>query len=393
MHDPSLDKLARVLVEYSTYVQPGEIVRISGSPTALPLLEAIYERVLLAGAHPMLRCTPDSVSDILFESANNEQLQYVNPILTHEVESIDVSIGLWAESNTKAMSRVDPKKQSMVSAARQPIMKIFMARAAKEKGDSDKLKWCGSLFPTLASAQDAEMSLRQYEQFVFAAGHLDKDDPVARWRSIEERQQKVVDYLTGKKQVRFQAPNGTDLTVDVGGMHWINCCGHENFPDGEVFTGPNLDAPSGGVNGIARYSFPAVHHGREVHDIELQFEKGQAVQAKASKNEDFLKEMLDQDAGARRLGEIAIGTNYQIQQYTKNTLFDEKIGGTFHAALGAGYPETGNRNESGLHWDMVCDLRPREIGDQQRGGTISVDGEVISENGRFVFEGWPGPDD
>jgi aminopeptidase len=165
-------------------------------------------------------------------------------------------------------------------------------------------------------------------------------------------------------------------------MRWINCAGESNFPDGEVFTGPNLEAADGGVNGVVRYSFPAVHHGREVHDIQLTFEKGRVVDAKASKNLDFLLQMLDQDEGARRVGEIAIGTNYNITRYSKNTLFDEKIGGTFHAAVGAGYPETGNANESGLHWDMVCDLR--------EGGTITVDGEVISRDGRFVFPGWPG---
>ena len=149
-----------------------------------------------------------------------------------------------------------------------------------------------------------------------------------------------------------------------------------------MFTGPNLNAPDGGVNGVVKYSFPAVHHGREVHDIVLRFDRGKVVEAHASKNLDFLMKMLDQDEGARFMGEIAIGTNYQIQEYTKNTLFDEKIGGTFHAAVGAGYPETGNANESGLHWDMVCDLRP--------GGTITVDGQVISKDGKFLFPDWPG---
>jgi aminopeptidase len=259
-----------------------------------------------------------------------------------------------------------------------------MERAGKDKGDPQKLTWTGTLFPTQASAQDAEMGLYDYQNFVFNAGHLDKEDPVAVWKSIEVKQQKVVDYLNGKKQVHFQADNGTDLTVTVDGMTWINCCGKENFPDGEVFTGPNLNAPDGGVNGVVNYHFPAVHHGREVEGIELTFEKGRVVDAKASKNLDFLIQMLDMDAGARSLGEIAVGTNYNVQQYTKNTLFDEKIGGTFHAAVGAGYPESGNSNESGLHWDMVCDLR--------QGGTITVDGEVISKNGKFVFDGWPGND-
>ena len=377
MRDPRLEKLARVLVEYSTGVKPKQLVRLTGDPVATPLLEALYEACLRAGAYPYVKCSPDSLSDLFYEYASEDQLKYVSPLAIDEISKIDVSIGLWAENNTKSLSRVDPKKQGAASAARVPVMDIFMNRAAK--GD---LKWCGTQFPTLASAQDAEMSLRQYEDFVFGAGHLDKADPVAVWREIEKRQQKVVDYLNGKKQVRFQTANGTDLTVTVDGMKWINCCGHENFPDGEVFTGPNLDAPDGGVNGVVRYSFPAVHHGREVHGIELTFEKGKVVKAKAERNEEFLLAMLDQDERARYLGEIAIGTNYSITQYSKNTLFDEKIGGTFHAAVGAGYPETGNRNKSGLHWDMVCDLRT--------GGTITVDGEVISRDGKFVFPGWPG---
>jgi aminopeptidase len=377
MPDPRLDQLARVITEYSVGVKPGQLVRIQGEPIATPFVEVLYEACLRAGAHPYVRLSPDALSEIFYEVASEEQLKHVSPIARYEIETIDVSIGLWAETNTKALSRIDAKRQSIASSARKEIMSIFMQRAAKKQ-----LHWCGTLFPTLASAQDAEMSLRQYEDFVFGAGHLDKPDPVAVWRDIEQCQQRVVDYLNGRKQVHFQAANGTDLTVNVDAMTWINCCGHENFPDGEVFTGPNLGADDGGVNGVVRYSFPAVHHGREVHDIELTFEKGKVVKARASKNEDFLKEMLDQDEGASRLGEIAIGTNYNITEYSKNTLFDEKIGGTFHAAVGAGYPETGNSNESGLHWDMVCDLRT--------GGTITVDGEVISRDGRFVFPGWPG---
>lgn len=382
MRDSRLDKLAKVIVEYSTGIKPGQLVRITGEPVALPLLEAIYEACLKAGANPFLKCVPDTLAEMFYQHANDDQLKFVNPVALYEIEKIDVSISLWAETNTKSLSRVDPKRQGMASAARKPIFKVFMERAGKAKGDPGKLNWCGTLYPTLASAQDAEMSLRQYEDFVFNAGHLDKADPVAEWRRIEAQQQKVVDYLQGKKELHFKTANGTDLRVNVEGSTWINCAGHENFPDGEVFTGPNLKAKDGGVNGIVRYSFPAVHNGREVHDIELTFEKGRVVKAKASKNEDFLKEMLAMDEGASNLGEIAVGTNYNIKEYSKNTLFDEKIGGTFHAAVGAGYPESGNTNESGLHWDMVCDLR--------KGGTISIDGEVFSRDGKFVFEGWPG---
>lgn len=383
MRDPRLDKLADVIVRYSTGVKKGQLVRLTGEPVSIPLIEAIYEACIKAGAHVQVKCVPDSLAGLFYEHADEEQLKYVSPLALHEVKTIDVSIGLWAETNTKAMSKVDPRKQAITSSARKPIFKVFMDRAAK-----GSLHWCGTLFPTQASAQDAEMSLRDYEDFVFKAGLLHKSDPVAEWKKVQAQQQKVVDYLTGKKEIHFITPRGTDLRVDVSGMTWINCCGHENFPDGEVFTGPNLKGKSGGVNGVVRYSFPAVHHGREVHDIELHFEKGRVVKASASKNEDFLMKMLDLDKGARGMGEIAIGTNYNIQRYSKNTLFDEKIGGTFHAAVGAGYPETGNSNVSGLHWDMVCDLRPRKDG--TGGGEIRVDGQVISRDGKFVFKGWPG---
>ena len=297
-------------------------------------------------------------------------LRYINPLSAREIETIDATIGIWADENTKSLTRVDPKKQAAVSQARRPIMKRFLERAAL-KG-KDKLRWTGTQFPCQSAAQDAERSLAEYEDFVYTAGLLDAPDPAALWRKFSDRQKKVADYLNKCREVRFRTPQGTDLTLGVRGRRWISCDGHENFPDGEVFTGPIEDA----TEGVVFYSFPAVHGGREAHDIRLKFKAGKVVDASASKGEDFLIQMLDQDKGARILGEIAIGTNYAIQEYTKNTLFDEKIGGTFHAAVGAAYPETGAKNDSGLHWDMVCDLR--------QGGTIEADGKVISRNGRFL---------
>ena len=201
---------------------------------------------------------------------------------------------------------------------------------------------------------------------------MDRADPVAAWKEIEVRQQKVVDLLNGKKRLHLQAANGTDLRMSIEGRTWINCCGKENFPDGEVFTGPVEDS----VEGTIVYSFPAVHMGHECDGVQFRFEKGKVVEASARSGEEFLLKMLDQDAGARFVGEFAIGTNYGITQYTKNTLFDEKIGGTVHLAVGASYPETGGKNESGLHWDMVCDLR--------NGGQITVDDEVIYRDGKFT---------
>jgi aminopeptidase len=251
-------------------------------------------------------------------------------------------------------------------------MEIFLRRAAEKQ-----LRWSGTQFPTQAAAQDAEMSLGEYEDFVFGAGLLDRADPVAAWKAVSERQQRLVDFLNGKAEYHVVAGNGTDVRMSVAGRKWINCDGHENFPDGEVFTGPVLDS----VNGVIQFSLPAVHHGREVQDARLVFKNGKVVEASASKGEDFLISMLDTDGGSRFLGECAIGTNYQIKNYTRNTLFDEKIGGTVHFAVGAGYPETGNTNQSGLHWDMVVDLR--------KGGFVEIDGVKINVDGKFTREGFP----
>ncbi|QDU72266.1 aminopeptidase [Mucisphaera calidilacus] len=396
MRDPRIEKLAEVLVDYSTEVRAKQIVRITSDPVAMPLVEAVYERCLRAGAYPYVKLQPDSVTDLFFAHGSDEQLGYVSPLALHEIETIDVSIGFWADTNTRSRSRVEPRRLGLASAARKPIFDVFLRRAAAVDKPEDypgvkPLRWVGTQYPTLASAQDAEMSLTEYEDFVFGAGHLDAVNPASVWAGIKEKQEKLRAYLTGKKELRFRASNGTDLRVNVEGMTWVNCCGESNFPDGEVFTGPNLEASDGGVNGVVRYSFPAVYQGRAAEGVELVFERGRVVKASAEKGEAFLLAMLDQDEGARNLGEIAIGTNYSITEFSRNTLFDEKIGGTFHAAVGEGYPETGNTNKSGLHWDMVCDLRsPANGGVHETGGTIEVDGEVISRDGKFVFEGWPG---
>ncbi|MBL4591618.1 MAG: aminopeptidase [Phycisphaerales bacterium] len=378
MNDPRLAKLADVLVNYSTKVKKGDLVAINSDPVAMPLIEAVYKAVLLAGGHPFWQPRGDSLADLFFEHATDDQLKFLNPISMHTVETVDVRIGFWADVNTKSLSRIDPKKIAKQRVANTPFMTTFMKRAAE--GD---LRWVGTQYPTLASAQDAEMSLAQYEKFVFEAGLLHLADPAAAWQEIHERQQRVCDYLQTKDEIHYQAPptdkhDGTDLRVNVDKSKsiWINCSGGENFPDGEVFCGPQ------GADGHVNYSFPAVYNGREVEGVRLEFKDNRVVNASATKNEEFLFAMLDQDAGARTMGEIAIGTNYSIKEFSKNTLFDEKIGGTFHAACGAGYPESGSNNESALHWDMVCDLRT--------GGTIKADAETFHQDGHFLNKTWPG---
>jgi aminopeptidase len=247
-------------------------------------------------------------------------------------------------------------------------------RRTLDRAAAGELAWCSTLFPTPAFAQDAEMSLDEYEDFVFQACHVTDPDPVAVWRRFADRQARLVDRLSDKREVRLVGPD-TDLVVSVAGRTWINCDGKNNFPDGEVFTGPVETATHGHV----RFSYPAVLGGREVSDVRLWFENGRVVRATAAKNNDFLQTSLNVDDGARILGEFAIGTNYGVTRFTKNILFDEKIGGTVHMALGTAYPESGGQNRSALHWDMVCDLR--------QGGEVWVDGELLSKNGQFVLPG------
>ncbi len=372
MRDPRLQKLATVLVRYSVDVKPGQLVRISAPPIAAPLVMDLYREVLAAGGNPFVRMAPDELSEIFFKEASDTQLEFVNPLSVAEIERVDCSLSIWAETNTRDTTNCNPGRMGMAQAAHKPIMDIFMNRAA-----AGSLRWNGTLFPTAASAQDADMSLSEYEDFVFSAGLLHLDDPIAAWKKISQRQQRLIDRLAGKTDYRVIASNGTDVRMSLANRTWINCDGHENFPDGEVFTGPVEDS----VEGVIHFSFPANYHGHEVTDVRLKFHRGRVVDASASKGESFLISMLDMDAGARSLGECAIGTNYSITRFTRNTLFDEKIGGTVHFALGAGYPESGNANQSGLHWDMVVDLR--------QGGRIVVDGETISENGKFVGEEMP----
>ncbi len=367
MADPRVEAVARILVEYSVNVQPGEFVGIEGTPEGAPLILAVYQRVLERGGHPWLRLGLDEANEIFFKTASDAQLDYVPNVLRQLVEDIDARISVWTETNTKALTNVDPTRQSRAQAARRPIMERFLERAAKKE-----LKWTGTAYPTYAFAQDAEMSLREFEDFVYGAALVHEPDPIAAWKMISKEQQRLIDWLADKDQVRLVGPD-TELMLSIKGRSWVNCDGHENFPDGEIFTGPIEDS----VNGHVRFSYPACEGGREVEDVRLWFENGKVVKATAAKNEEFLLTMLDTDEGARYLGEFAFGTNKGVQRFTKNILFDEKIGGTVHMAVGTGYPESGSQNRSAIHWDMICDLR--------QGGEVWVDGVLLAKDGEFLI--------
>ena len=367
MNDPRIDKLARVLVHYSLRLRKGQLIRIAGSALAAPHIAAAYREALQAGAHPSVRVALGGLEEIYYKTAGDEQLRFISDLERMEAEKLDADLRYLGSFNTRALSRVPPARMAMRREATRELTKRFLERAGR-----GELRWCVTQAPTEADAQEAEMSLAEYEDFVYTAGHLDRDDPVAAWQAVARRQAETVERLEAIKTLRIVGPD-TDLTVSVAQRHWISAAGEHNFPDGEVFTGPLETA----TRGTVRFSFPAIYGGREVTDVRLSFADGRVTEATAAKGEDYLRAMLDLDAGARTLGEFAFGLNYDIQQFTRNILFDEKIGGTLHMALGAAYPETGGQNVSGLHWDMILELR--------NGAEVFGDGEVIYRSGRFLF--------
>lgn len=363
MADPRVTTMARILVEHSTRIGEGDLVLINSSVLAEPLVSELYRMALLRGAHPHIRIRLPGLEETFYRHATDAQLDFLSPLDCYVYEQFDVVISILSDANTRALSNVDPVKQVRVQKAHRPLMETFMKRGA-----SGDLRWCATLFPTHAYAQDAEMSLSEYEDFVFNAAMVHEPDPMAAWQALSRRQQELVDWLKGRKRVHIVGPD-TDLTLGIEGRTFINSDGHENFPDGEIFTGPEESV----TEGCVRFTYPAVDSGREVEDVRLWFEGGKVVKASAAKNEAFLLSMLDTDAGARRLGEFAIGLNPDITRFTKNVLFDEKISDTIHMAVGAAYPETGGVNRSAIHWDMVCDLR--------QGGQVWVDGEPFYVDG------------
>jgi aminopeptidase len=366
MADPRVETLAKILVDYSVEVRPNDLVRITGAPEGAPVILAVYQKVLERGAHPFLLVELEEAEELFYAYASSTQLDYVPRFARDIIDQIDVSVGIWTDVNTKQLTNTDPAKRSRRAVARRPLLEQFLERAAKKE-----LRWTTTLYPTQAFAQDAEMSLREFENFVYAACLVHEPDPIRAWKAISKKQQRLVNWLNKARKIHVLGPD-TDLKLEVAGRKWINCDGHENFPDGEIFTGPIEDS----VNGNIRYSYPACHFGREVEDVRLQFKDGKVIKATATRNEEFLSKMLKTDQGARYVGEFSFGTNSGIQQFTKNTLFDEKIGGTIHVALGAGLPESGSKNKSAIHWDMVCDLR--------RGGEVRVDGTLFLKDGKIL---------
>jgi len=360
-----LSKLADIITGYSVEIKEGDLVMVQSSILSAPLIEKIYENLIVKGANVEIKLEPENISDIYFKYASEKQLKYVSPVRKYSIEKIDIFISIWADYNTKNMNNVDPGRMATRVAANAELNKIFMEREAK-----GELQWTLAPYPTQAMAQEAGMSFIDYRDFVYGTLFLDKDNPIEEWKKLSVKQEKIADYLNKKSELRFVGED-TDLTLSTKGRKWINCDGKKNLPDGEVFTGPIEDS----ANGKIRFTYPGIYMGREIEDIKLTFKDGEVIDAKAAKGGDLLKKLLEID-GAKRIGEIAIGTNYGVQRFTKNMLFDEKMGGTMHLALGRAIPESGGKNFSSIHWDILKDMK---------NGKIYADGEVFYENGKFLI--------
>jgi aminopeptidase len=366
VRDPRVDALAKILVGYSTKVKEGEVVSIDGETAASPLLIAVYEEVLKAGAHAVLNVALEGQVAAYFKHASDAQLEWISPFAEWMVDNVDVRIAIGASTNTRELSGVPPERQTL----RQSVTGDLMARAMKRSAEGD-FRWVYTLYPTSAYASEAEMSLADYEDFYFGACLATDPEPLTAWKRASEETTRLAEWIEGHEEVRVTAP-GTDITLGVAGRHFVPCVGDNNMPDGEFFTGPIEDS----VEGVVSFHLPAVIGGREVAGVRLKFEAGKVVEASAERGEEYLTALLDTDEGAKRLGELGIGTNYGIDRGTREVLLDEKIGGTVHMAVGTSYPESGGKNESAVHTDLVCDLR--------LGGKLEVDGIVMQEDGKFV---------
>ena len=366
MSDIRLNKLAKLLVNYSTRVKPGDFVLVSGEDVTIPWMVEVVKEAVKAGGHVETTISSGQVSEMKLKYGTSDQLKEENFLFKKALELADVWLSAWGTRNTKANSNVEASKIQDTLKGATSWRKIYSSKM----GDGS-LRWCGTMFPTFADAQEASMSLSEYEDFVYGAGLLNADDPVEEWEKVSAQQERWVKYLDTKKQIHIVSTD-TDVLVNVSGRKWINCDGKVNFPDGEIFTSP----VENDIEGHISFSFPGIYFGKEIEGIKLEISKGKVVKAFAKKGEELLRTLLKIDEGSCYFGEVAIGTNYGIQKFTRNMLFDEKIGGTVHMAIGDSMNEAGGLNKSIIHWDMLCDMRT--------GGKIYADGELFYENGKFI---------
>ncbi|MEZ4629999.1 MAG: aminopeptidase [Deinococcales bacterium] len=360
MIHPMHEKYAKLLVNYCTQVGQGDKVSLNVQSLAMPMARALYREVLQAGGQPILHISYPEMTEDFLELAQDHHYQDASLELS-EIRQIDAWIRVGAPHNSRALQEANKEKLNLMAKRLREVQNYRVQHT----------RWCGTLFPTEAGAQDAGMSLSAYEDFVYGAMFLFADDPVAKWQEIYDFQAKLIERLSKADEVHILA-EGTDLKMRLKDRTWVNSDGKRNMPSGEVFSSPIEDSAQGYIT----FGIPSSVNGVEVENIFLRFDKGEVIEAKAEKGDDFLQAQLASDEGARYLGELGIGTNYHIQRPSKSILYDEKIGGTVHLALGQGYLDTGSNNHSAIHWDMICDLR--------QGGEIYLDGELFQRHGRFV---------
>ncbi len=366
MQDIRIERWAHTLVHYSLYIKAGDVVAINATPTATPLVEAIYREVLRAGGHPLPQISLESLEEILLREGNDEQIALPSPTQQAIAERVTAQLTIASSNNTKALSGIDPTRSAL---RRKAYRSAYSKRQAREQ--AGEFRWSITLYPTQSYAQDANMSLSEFEEFVFNACFLNDPDPIAKWQELSVQQQRLVDWLKGHKKVHILG-NGTDLTLSIEDRIFINSDGKRNFPSGEFFTGPVENS----ANGVIQYEIPTTYDGHAVEGIRLVFKEGKVIEASARQGNEVLQSMLELDEGARYLGEFAFGNNIRIQRGIQNILFDEKIGGTVHLALGNSYPETGGLNHSALHWDMICDLR--------KSGEVWIDDTLFLKDGKIL---------
>ena len=373
MSDPRLANLAKILVLYSVRAKPGDRIAVAclgALVEGMPLVREVYREILIARATPHLLVHHHRIEEfanVFFALRNEDQLNYVDAQTLAVGDRFHGLIHILSQVNTRGLSKVDPAKPAARAHAYQPMWDLIDDRTAK-----GKCTWVLGCQPTTGYAQDAEMSLEEFEDFVYTACHANSPDPVAAWEQVGSSQQRIIDALDGIRNISVKGPHA-DMSFSVENRRFINCDGHHNMPDGEIFTGPVEDS----VNGTFDSTFPAIAGGVDCGRVSLALERGLVVRAQAEKHADHLNALLETDAGAKRLGEFGVGTNDQIKVFTGNMLFDEKIGGTIHFAVGSGYAETGSVNKSGIHWDFLVDMR--------EGGQILADGQLIYESGKFLI--------
>lgn len=361
-----LEKYAKLLVEYCLEIEAGDKLYISTTTLAQPLVREVYRHAMRKGAHVDVKMAFREEANIFLKEANDDQLAHVNPLQQKAMEEYDAYLAIRAPFNLKETQSIDPEQKKKRSKALAGINQAYFTRTADRS-----LKRTLCQYPTQASAQEAGMSLEEYQQFVFNACNLYAENPEAEWLKVRASQQKIVDFLNKADLVRYKTSK-TDISFRVKDRIWMNSDGQTNMPSGEVYTGPIEDT----VNGVAHFDYPAVYMGQEVRNITLWVENGTVVKWQAEQGQELLDKVMKIE-GANRFGEVAIGTNYNIQRATKNILFDEKIGGTIHMAVGQSYKQTGGTNQSSVHWDMISDMK--------NGGEIIVDGEVVYRDGKFLI--------